>query len=789
MRGQQGAVLRMQFGLPVHLAGLRGGDGRGLDGDPAARGCGGLACVEHDLAVFQQEARVRVRGAADRIVGAEDDVVACLDGAVDVGGVAELLAQPRGRAADVRGDALLQQLDGLAGDAGLMGGEHAPVGRMHGRDPVDVAGAGGGDFGRIHVHAGVPLAVRDPVGRDGDPGVVEDLRQAVPVGGGRAVRVERHVGAGRQLAGDGGRVVELLARVGDGAAGLRLHVVAQHGRGLILDSERVAGELLAQVVVQACLPVHIAQVRGAGLRASHVERLARVGLRVGDVDALVVEQLAGVRVRAAVDRVIRGERDVAAARHGTGDVRRVEEPLVAHDGRPAHVAGQAGRVRAGFDEAVLPRVVVVGFERFRTVGAGEVVDEHVVAGLVVGRGLDVHARGDGLRVARVVLPERDPAAADLVRAVARGHLPFAEQPVVGVRGRLLLGGGLELLVLRAVAGAGARPPDADLGLRVGAEPVGLVRVELAVILGEAADRDCVHDVLVQARVLFEHGGVMVRGGLVDVGFGGLSERIRVVGGDVVGLRLLVLHDRPHPGADAPVLRVHVVGAVRVLRGDGLRLAGPGERGVRGGGRVAVRFGDTVQVVGGLLVPVLSEDREAVGLPGVERVVVAFGGHVDPVGPFVALLDAAGHPVGHPRAPGHDLAADLGGHGRLEVLRDLERDVRGPGGRVGRAEQILVGGTQLLGPGDLVRDLISRVSVAGRGPRDMLFLPRGDARILLLPVGVEHGGAADRDRVRDAAHILAGAVLDLRVDGALALRVRVLVAGLQAAGEIVLRLFP
>ena len=660
---------------------------------------------------------------------------------------------------------------------------------MHGRNPVDVALAGGGDFGRIHVQAGVPLAVRDLVGRDVDPGVVEDLRQAIPVDGGRTVSIERDVGALVELAGDGGRVVELLARVDGGAAGLRLHVVAQDGGRLILDAEHMAGELLAQIVVQACLPVHVAQVRGADIRAPHVERLARISLRVGDVDALVVEQLVDVHVRAAADRVVRGECDVAAARHGAGDVRRVEEPLVAHDGRLAHIAGQGGRGRADFDEAALPRVVVVGLERFRTVGTGEVVDEHVVAGLVVGRGLDVHARGDGLLIPGVVLPERDAAAADLVRAVARGDLPFAEQPVVGVGGRLRLGSRLELLVLRAVAGAGARPPDADLGFHVGAEPIGLVRVELAVVLGQAADGDRVHDVLVQARVLFEHGGVMVRSGLVDVGFGDLSERVDIVGGDVVWLRLLVLENHPHPGADAPVLRVDVVGAVRVLRGDGPLLAVPVERGVRGGDRVAVCLGDTVQIVGGLLVLVLLEDREVVGLPGIERVVVAFGGHVGPVDPFIALLDAAGHLVADPRAPGDDLVADLGGHGRLEVAPHLERDVICLSPGIGRSHQVLVRGFQFGGLRDFAAKFISHLAVAGRGPCNMLIGAGGGAANRVRLGLVKHGRAVQGRRVLGSRDVGSVPVLDADVDGAFAFALRVLVFHLQAGGRVGDRLIP
>ena len=645
--------------------------------------------------------------------------------------------------------------------------------------------AGDGDVGHAAL---VGLLVRDVHAG----GIHELAGIRVRIAGDRLVRIERHVGAAPNLAGDGRLVGELLSRFDGRLGDLRGDLRLDDLHGLGFDAERVAGEQLVLLVVERHLPVDVADRVGADLRADDVERLlaARIRLLVRDGDAIVVELLGRGGIRAAGHRIIGGESHVAAARHLAVDMGDIIEFLALAGLARAHVARQVDGVRGLLDEAALPRVVVRALERCRTVAAGEIVDEHVVAGLVVGRGLDVHAPvDDDLRIPGVVLSERDLAAADLVRAVARGDLPFSEQPVVGVGGRLRLSSRLELLVLRAVAGAGARPPDANLGLHVATEPVVLVRVELAVVLGQAADGDRVHDVLVQARVLFEHGGVMVWSGLVDIGFGGLPERVDVVGGDVVGLRLLVLEDHPHPGADAPVLRVDVVGAVRVLRGDGLLLADPAERGVRGGDRVAVLLGDAVQIVGGLLVLVLLEDREVVGLPSVERVVVAFGGHVDPVDPFVALLDAAGHLVADPRALGDNLVADLGGHGRLEVVPHLERDVTCLSTGVGRTHQILVRRGQYGGFRDLAAKRISHLAVAGRGPCKMLIGAGGGAADGVLSVLVEHCRAVQGRRVLGTRDVGSVPVLDADVDGAFAFALRVLVFHVQAGGRVGDRLIP
>ena len=82
----------------------------------------------------------------------------------------------------------------------------------------------------------------------------------------------------------------------------------------------------------------------------------------------------------------------------------------------------------------------------------------------------------------------DLAAAESHDAVARGHVPAADQRVVSVFLRL----GLALRPVRFVvtAIAVARPPHAYLGVRfVGSQPVLFVASELTVVMGESAHFD------------------------------------------------------------------------------------------------------------------------------------------------------------------------------------------------------------------------------------------------------------------------------------------------------------
>ena len=797
VRGDGGAVLGVQGGLPVDAAGVVGLGLRAGDRYLLLVGAVGLLVGDVHARAVEQLARSGVGVAADRLVRVEGDVAATLDLAFDGGLVGELLARMDGGLGDLRGDGRLHDLHGLAGDAQVVLGEQQPVLAVHLGLPVHVARRLGRDVGAVHRKARVPRALVGHVVGDGDLGAVEQLGRTVRVlVVARTVRVEHDVAAAPHLAVDDGGVVELLVDVHLLAADLRGDADAAHDGGLAFDAEFVRGERFAVRTVQLRLPVHVADVVGPDGGADHVERVlvGHVGLLVGDVHADGVEQLRGAGVRASGHRVVCGEHDVAAALHLAVDVYDVVEPVALSDLDGAHVGRQVDGRRVGFHEAALPRVVVRALERAGAVGAGEVVDEHVVAGLArFGRG-DVHILRDGLRLAGVRGTERDAAAADLVRAVARGHLPFAEQLVVLVLGRLLLGVGLVLEVFRLVSGAGTGPPDANLRLGVRAETVVLAAVELAVVLGEPADGDGVHDVLIHARVLFEHDGVMGGVRRLQRGLRHLSELVdvRVLQVLLVVLILLVERDEPQPAAEQTVLRVHIIGAVRVLRGDLVRLVRGGELRCGGRHRLAQRLLGTLQIVGRRLRVggrALLPDELEDGLL-VAGEIIALRLHRRAVHPAVTLSDAGRDLILHRLTRGQHLGGDLRADRRLEVVNHLELNLAGLSGRIRCFIQILTGGIQLLCVQTLILHTQMHGTVLLGSPCNVLLLTRGDTAVRISTGSIEvHDVVKVSDGVRYASHPLLVSVEQSRVHGSLALALGVLVGRLDVGGHVEHRVVP
>ena len=214
--------------------------------------------------------------------------------------------------------------------------------------------------------------------------------------------------------------MERTTDIGLLCAGLGGEGRAYHFDGLVLQADGVTRESLSFGIVEFRNPVDLTNLVGADFRGLHLE-LGGVGmvcLAVGDVHASVVQQLVGGHVRLAGHGVIRGEGDIGATRRQTGDGRGIVELLTLGDGGLVHVGGQCDGLRVLSDEGTFPRIVVRALESFRTVGAGEVVDEHVVAAVGLIRDLDVHIGGNGLGVATIARIENDFTAADLAFASA-----------------------------------------------------------------------------------------------------------------------------------------------------------------------------------------------------------------------------------------------------------------------------------------------------------------------------------------------------------------------------------
>ena len=707
MGGEHSAVGTVQGGLPIHVSafggvGLRAGDVDGL----SVLACGDiLGRNVHTLGV-KQFRTLGVRSAVNRSVGVEGDIIAGLDLAVDGGGIGELLVDGNLFLADLGGDGRVLDKNAFAGGTQLVGGEFHSALVVERRLPVDDTGLGGGHVRGINSEALTSAGRCNLVGWNVHTLVVKQFRGIrIRLAGNRVIGGECQIRVSINLVVDDGGVVERTTDIGLLCAGLGGEGRAYHFDGLVLQADGVTRESLSFGIVEFRNPVDLTNLVGADFRGLHLE-LGGVGmvcLVVGDVHASVVQQLVGGHVRLAGHGVIRGEGDIGATRNQTGDGRGIVELLTLGDGGLVHVGGQCDGLRVLSDEGTFPRIVVRALESFRTVGAGEVLDEHVVAAMGLIRDLDVHIGGNGLGVATIARIENDFTAADLVLAVHGRNLPFANQLVVGILSRLLFGGRNVLLILILVAGAGTGPPDTNLGLRISTETIVRITGELTVIGRQTADVDFIKDVLVHTGLLLQHGGVVVRRQNTHGRFLSLAELIDVIALDVILLGLVCLDFNPNPCSEqSSVLIGHLIIVQTVhtvivdatgsgLRLDGVGLTALGEAGGRGGNLTdAIGFTQTLQIVGRILTIVLLDDlKDMLGVTD-EIVALEFDGHV--VRPLVVGgSDTGGHTVFDRGATGQLFLTDAGTDGRLKITRHRELDITRLILRVGRPHHILTGG--------------------------------------------------------------------------------------------------